>query len=334
MTAGALRSQPVTAIEERTRSSSAASDVESDLGFGSVVARESRRRLLNRDGSFNVRREGLSFWQSLSAYHYLLTISWPRFLGLVGAMYFIANALFASIYLLAGHGALTGTHGVTAAEHFADAFFFSVHTLATIGYGTLAPATLTANLIVTVEALVGMLGIALVAGMVFVRVARPIAQLLFSDKALIAPYRGGRAFMFRIVNQRSNQIVDLRARVMISRRKRSGGRSSDREFIPLTLERDRVAFFPLAWTIVHPIDENSPLQDWMEEDFAECDAEFLVLLNGFDDTFSQTVHARSSYKLDEIVWGARFTSMFNPTDDEGVISADIRRLHEYERVRL
>lgn len=309
-------------------------DLESDLGFGSVVARESRHRLLNRDGTFNVRREGLHFWESLSAYHYLLTISWSRFFLIIVGAYLVANACFAGIYLLAGDGALTGVSAASLGGKFAEAFFFSVHTLATIGYGTIAPSTFVANVIVTIETLIGLVGVAVMAGISFARFSRPVVRILFSSKALIAPYRGGRAFMFRIVNQRSNQLMDVEARVMLSRRKKDGTSSNDREFLLLKLERDRVAFFPLAWTVVHPIDEFSPIRHWTQEDVMECDAEFLVLLNAFEETFSQTVHTRSSYKANEIVWGAKFSSMFNPQDEDGTVSVDIRRLHDYDAVSV
>jgi inward rectifier potassium channel len=311
----------------------ATTDVDTDLGFGSVVARQARGRLLKRDGSFNVRRTGLRFWESLSAYHYLLTISWPKFFSIIVAAYLSVNAIFAVIYLLCGEDALHGIHAGTTGGRFGEAFFFSVHTLATIGYGSITPATLLANLIVTLETLIGLVGVAVMAGISFARFSRPVANVMFSDKAVIAPYRGGRAFMFRIVNRRSNQLVNLEVTVMLTRRKRDAGPSLDREFLPLRLERAHVAFFPLSWTIVHPIDDTSPLRDWSGRDLAECDAEFLILLNGFDETFSQTVHTRSSYKSAEIVWGARFTSMFNPSDD-GDISVDIRKLHDYEPVAL
>lgn len=328
----------MSAVDESIASKSTArpamEDLNSDLGFGSVVARESRRRLLNRDGTFNVRREGLRFWESLSAYHYLLTISWPKFFGIIVSAYLLANAMFAVIYVSLGDHALAGVHAKQIAGRFTEAFFFSVHTLATIGYGTIAPATLSANVVVTLETLIGLVGVAVMAGISFARFSRPVANVVFSQNAVIAPYRGGRAFMFRIVNQRSNQLVDLEAKVLLSRRKRDGATASDREFLNLPLERESVVFFPLAWTIVHPIDEASPLADWTGEDLVECDAEFLILLNGFDETFSQTVHTRTSYKAAEVVWGARFSSMFNPPKNDGTISVDIRKLHDYERVRL
>jgi inward rectifier potassium channel len=308
-------------------------DINTDLGFGAVVSRESRQRLLNRDGSFNVRREGLTFWQELGPYNYFLTISWPKFLTLVGVAYILSNTLFAFGYLACGDHALTGFQRDLLGR-FGTAFFFSVETIATIGYGNIVPVTLAANLMMTLESLFGILAFALIAGIVFARFARPTALILFSQKAVIAPYRDIKAFMFRIVNQRRSQIVDLQARVLLARRKK-GASSDDREFIPLTLERESVAFFPLSWTIVHPIDERSPLRDYHgPDDLRFCDSEFLVLLNGFDETFSQQVHTRSSYKGDEVVWGARFQNMFNPPEADGTISIDVRKIHEIEPAPL
>jgi inward rectifier potassium channel len=269
--------------------------IDLDLGFGSVVTRESRQRLLNRDGSFNVRREGLNFWQELSPYHYVLTMSWPKFLAFIGIGYAIANTFFALAYMACGSDALTGFGRAPALGRFGIAFFFSVETIATIGYGNIVPLTLAANVLMTIESLSGILAFALIAGVVFARFARPTALILFSRRAVIAPYQNIKGFMFRIVNQRRSQIVDLEARVILARRKK--GRGDEREFIPLKLERESVAFFPLAWTIVHPIDADSPLREYRgPDDLVNCDSEFLVLLNGFDETFSQQVHTRSSYK--------------------------------------
>ena len=308
-------------------------DINLDLGFGTVVARESRTRLLNRDGSFNVRREGLSVWQELSPYHYFLTISWPKFLSLVGIAYMVSNTLFALAYVACGAHALTGfQHGFLS--RFWIAFFFSVETIATIGYGNIVPVTLAANLLMTIESLCGILAFALIAGIVFARFARPTAEIMFSQQAVIAPYRDKKAFMFRIVNQRRTQIVDLEARVLLARRKK-GASDSDREFILLKLERESVTFFPLSWTIVHPIDEESPLHDYKAtDDLRACESEFLIMLNGFDETFSQTVHTRSSYKGEEVVWGARFRNMFNPPEPDGSVSIDVRKIHDVERVPL
>lgn len=308
-------------------------DPNADLGFGAVVVRESRKRFLNRDGTFNVRREGLGFFRSLSAYHYLLNITWSRFVWYVTGAYLVINALFGMLYVACGAHALTGFEGEPVPLRLQQAFFFSIHTLSTIGYGNIAPVNLSANIIVAAESLTGLMGFGLVAGIIFARFARPVAKILFSTNAVIAPYRGITAFMFRVVNQKSNEIVELQAKVMLTRRKAGGGHT-DREFFQLKLERDGVIFFPLTWTIVHPIDKSSPLYGLTPQDLADADAEFLIILNGFDETFSQTVHTRSSYKANEVVWGAKFRSIFNPPREDGVLSVDVRKLDDIDRVTL
>lgn len=303
---------------------SSASDPNADLGFGSVVSRDSRQRLLNRDGTFNVRRKGLGLIRSQSAYHKILETTWPRFFGLVTLWYVAMNAVFGAAYMALGPQALPGLEAEGVHTGFAAYFFFSVHTLATIGYGHVVPSGTAANLLVTVESLVGLLAFGLAAGLMFARFARPNARILFSDVALMAPYRGGTGFMFRITNGRPNQIVQLQARLVLTLRKAEG---SGRAYHMLPLERDHVIFFPLAWTVVHPVDEGSPLHGLSADDLVRQDAEFLVLLTGFDETFSQTVHARSSYRAGEIVWGRRFADMFDHDVAEGV-AVDVDRLSE------
>jgi len=307
-------------------------DINRDLGFGSVVARESRQRLLNRDGGFNVRREGMKPFASLSLYHHLLTLSWSKFLGLVVVSFLAVNVVFALCFLACGPGALQGTSAAEmGGNRFLRAFFFSVETFATIGYGHISPSGLAANLVVTLESLFGLLGFALATGLLFARFSRPNARIVFSDRALIAPYQNGTAFEFRIVNSRSNQLIEVHCEVLLARFKSKDG---DREFLPLNLERNKVTFFPLSWTVVHAIDESSPLFGRTEADLIAHSAEFLVVLTGFDETFSQTVHARSSYTAAEVTWGARFKNMFNPPTPEGVVSIDVGRLHDFERVPL
>lgn len=307
----------------------AGADDSKDLGFGAFVARESRLRLLNRDGSFNVRRRGLGFFESLSAYHTLLTLSWPRFLGLVVTSYFVANLLFAGAYWVCGPAALMGP--LVGGSRLLQAFFFSVETIGTIGYGQIAPASVAANIVMTIESVSGLVGLAIVTGLLFARFSRPIAAILFSRWALIAPYRGIEAFEFRIVNRHKNELVELEAKVLYSRTRERGGRRM-REFHELGLERRTVVFFPLTWTVVHPIDETSPLQGMTHEQLVAEDAEFLVLLQGTDETFAQRVHARSSYKPDEIVWRARFNDVFQPPGPDGMLAVDVGRLHEFERL--
>jgi len=304
-----------------------------DLGFGSVVARESLQRLLNRDGSFNVMRAGMGYLASLSPYHALLTMSWRRFFGLTAFFYFGANLLFAAAYLLCGPGALSVPEGAGIESHFLKAFFFSVHTLATIGYGTISPVGLAANVIVSIESFIGLFGLALCTSLLFARFSRPTAKILFSERAVIAPYRGITAFEFRIANARRNQIIQLEAKVLFARFEEVDGRPL-RRFYPLNLERDRVVFFPLSWTIVHPIDETSPFYGMSAEDLRKARGEFLVLLTGFDETFSQTVHARSSYMAEEVVWNARFADIFNRPADDGLLTIDVRKLHIIEPVGM
>ena len=303
---------------------------ERDLGFGNVVANERRKRLLNRDGTFNVRRQGAGFWRSLSLYNWLLQITWPQFFGIAVATYLAVNLLFASAYLLAGADALAGP---APGGPFGRAFFFSVETFGTIGYGNIAPQNAAAHVLVTIEALTGLLSIALITGILFARFSRPVPSIIFSERALIAPYRGGRAFMFRIANERSSQLIDLEARVVLALFEKVDGHST-RRFNVLSLERNRVALFPLSWTVVHPIDDTSPLYGLTEADLAERGAEFLVLLTGSDEVFMQTVHARSSYRYDEIVWGARFTDIFHKDEAAHDLTVDISRIHGFERAGL
>lgn len=299
-----------------------------DLGFGSFVSDASRKRLLNRDGTFNVSRTGLSFFGSLNLYHTLLNMPWPRFLGSVAVAYLVLNLLFAFAYLLCGPGGLDDhVSGVTS--HFWRAFFFSIHTFATIGYGNVVPMSLAANIVVSVESLVGLLSFALTTGVLFARFSRPTAKILFSKKAVVAPYLDGSAFMFRITNARRSQLVELQLKLIFTRFEDSGG-NRVRKYYFLNLERRSVAFFPLAWTIVHPITESSPLFgiDW--DSFDDDRAEFLVLLNGFDETFSATVHTRSSYVAEEIECNAKFLSMYNPLEADQDLSIDVRRLDDTE----
>jgi inward rectifier potassium channel len=302
-----------------------------DLGFGSVVSDESRLRLLNRDGSFNVRRTGLKYFESMSLYHTLLTISWPRLLTLISAFYVAVNLVFGALFWTLGPQALNGTSAAMPEGSYLRAFFFSVQTFGTIGYGQVGPVGLVPNLLVTLESLCGLISLALITGILFARFSRPTAAILFSRKALIAPFGEGKAFEFRITNRRTNQLIDLHARVLFSRIRRQDGRAM-RDYAELTLERQSVVFFPLAWTVVHVIDENSPLWGVTPEQMAADESEFLVLLEGTDETFAQRVHARTSYKPTEIVWNARFADMFDRRGLQDGLSIDIGRLHDYDPV--
>ena len=298
-----------------------------DLGFGTVVGGARQQRLLRRDGSFTARRTGFPRFTYLNGYHALLTMSWPRFLANVLGLYVAINAMFAAAYLACGPRALAGLGSSEMGGWFLRAFFFSVDTFATIGYGNVYPVGALPNALVALEAILGLLFVALLTGLVFARFSRPTARLLFSDVAVVAPYQGKSAFMFRITNARSNQLMELEAKVLFSRLD-----GSLRRYDELRLERRRVVFFPLSWTVVHPIDETSPLYGCTPEDLDRTDAEFSILMSGVDETFSQTVHARSSYKPHEVVFGARFTNIYNPVAPDGTVSIDVSRLSDIEPV--
>jgi inward rectifier potassium channel len=300
-----------------------------DLGFGAVVSRESRNRLLNREGTFNVTRSGLGAIEALAP-HQLLRISWPKFLGLVVLVYVVLNLLFAVAFVMCGPNALLGPGAEMLGGRFSRAFFFSVQTFATIGYGQIGPNGMTPNLIVTVEALVGLMYQALATGLLFARFVRPSAEIVFSHLAVIAPYGDGQSLQFRIANRRRNEIIELEAQVLFSAMEPDGRGGTVRRYSRLALERNKVVFFPLSWTIVHPIDASSPLAGKTRDELASANAEILVLLSGIDDTFEQSVHARSSYVTDEIAWNARFRSMYLPFDARTRVSVDINRLHQIE----
>jgi inward rectifier potassium channel len=301
------------------------SEEERDLGFGAVVATQSAQRMLNADGSFNVQRSGLSLITSLNLYHTLLTMSWTTFLSLVLLLYFLSNIVFALLYSTLGPEALVDTSGDPTTSVFIRGFFFSVQTFATIGYGTIHPSGIVPNLLVTVESYYSLIANALITGIVFARFARPTAKVIFSTKAVVAPYRGKTGLMFRLVNGRSNQLIEMSAKVLVARFVNEGGKPV-RRFAELDLERRGVVFLPLAWTIVHPIDEKSPLYGLTDEDLRESDTEILILLTATDETFATVVHTRTSYKHDEIKFGQKFVSIYNKTEPGEPISIDVRKL--------
>jgi inward rectifier potassium channel len=266
------------------------------------------RRAINKDGSFNVHRRGTT-WHDVHPYLYLINARWWIFFGLMFLGYVVANTLFALVYYSLGPNQLQGADAPTAFDHFLNSFFFSAHTLTTVGYGSISPKGTAANVVAAIEAMVGLMGFALATGLLYGRVSRPSARLGYSGNVLIAPYQEGTSLQFRVVNQRENTLMEMEASVMLMTVVGPPGQLR-REYTPLKLERPNVYFLALTWTIVHPIDAQSPLFGKAPEDLRRLQAEFLILIKGFDDTFSQTVHSRYSYRYDEIVWGARFAPAF------------------------
>ncbi len=296
-----------------------------DPGFTQQY-RTGLRRVINTDGQFNVHRRGTT-WRDVHPYLFMINANWRVFMGLIIAAYFVTNLIFAFIYYYAvGIDHLRGSEAATSFARFLNAFFFSAHTLTTVGYGNIWPDGAFANSIAALEALLGLLAFALATGLVFGRFSRPAARIAFSRHMVMAPYGDGTALEFRIANRRSNNLMELEARVLMMTVE-STGSGPARKYVPLELERDKVQFLPLAWTIVHPITESSPLWGRTAQDFARLEAEFLVLIKAFDDTFFQVVHSRFSYRHEEVVWGARFAPTFQ-VDEHGYMILDLARLSE------
>ncbi|HUJ22775.1 MAG TPA: ion channel [Bryobacteraceae bacterium] len=281
------------------------------------------RRAINKDGSFNVRRRGTT-WRDTHPYLYLINARWSVFLGLMFAGYLVVNTLFALVYYSLGPNELQGADASTALDHFLNSFFFSAHTLTTVGYGSISPKGVEANIVAAFEAMVGLMGFALATGLLFGRFSRPSARIGFSTNVLIAPYQDASSLQFRIVNLRANTLTELEARVMLMTVEGPPGQLA-RKYMPLRLERPSVYFLPLTWTIVHPINSHSPLHGLAATDLERLQAELLILIKGFDDTFSQTVNARYSYRYDEFVWSARFAPAFQ-IDAAGDMVLDVDRV--------
>lgn len=289
------------------------------------------KRVVTKDGQFNVRRTGRT-WRDMNPYLVLINLSWPVFIGIVAVAFIVVNTMFAGIYMAIGIENIKGTEAPTTALRFLNGWFFSAHTLTTVGYGNMYPSGPAANTVAAMEALVGLMGFAIATGLVFGRFSRPTARIGFSNNMVVAPYMEGTSLQCRVLNRRSNNVLNLQARMLLMTVEAAGGRPQ-RKFMPLELERDQVLFLALTWNIVHPIEETSPLYGKSAADLEGLRAEIIVLLTGFDDTFSQTVHTRFSYRYDEIVWGAKFAPAFE-VDEEGELVIEVDRVSDIQRVPL
>lgn len=281
------------------------------------------RRTINADGSFNVKRTGLH-WRDASPYLVLIDTTWPRFFGMVFVGFMTINMIFACLYLMIGVKSLRGLE--SDMSDFANAFFFSVHTLTTVGYGNVYPEGTWANVVSSLEAATGLMVFAVATGLLYGRFSRPSARIVYSKSAIIAPYQDGTSLQFRVANARSNTLMDMDVKVLLMTVDRSDGELK-RTFIELPLERPHLYFFALTWTIVHPIDEASPFYGKTAADLANLSGELLILIQGFDDTFSQLVHSRYSYRHDEILWGAKFAPAFN-VDSKGALVVQVDHIDE------
>ncbi len=301
-----------------------------ELGFGTKTSTQ-KKRLINKNGSFNINRIEISRWSSLSVYHALVKMSWRKFNFFVFLYFVIINLFFASLYYLTGTEGLKGIEATTESDKFLEAFFFSTQTFSTVGFGRISPFGHISSTIAAIESIVGLLGFALATGLLYGRFSRPIARILFSKNAIIAPFKEGKAFQFRLANKiRNSQITDMSCSVTLAKFENEKG-TLIRRFIPLDLEIKNIIFFPMTWTVNHIIDENSPLFGMTENELKDAEVEFMISLNGFDDTFSQTVTSRHSFTHEELVYGAKWISVFSQNEN-GQTSQDLNKISEFEKV--
>jgi inward rectifier potassium channel len=281
-------------------------------------------RAINKDGSFNVRRRGLHGLAG-SVYMHLVNLSWPRFWGLVALAFLTANIVFALVYLLLGSGSLRAAEDDLGLGFFGRAFFFSVHTLTTVGYGDIYPLGWTANVVASAEAALGLMGFAVATGLLFARFSRPNAQLVFSTRMVVSPYRDGHSLQFRMANRRNNVLTDVLVDMMLMTVEQDAEGQLRRNFVELKLERKKIFFLALTWTVVHPIDESSPLKGMKAADLERLQAEVLILIRGYDDSFTQVVNTRYSYRWEEVEWSARFAPAFD-VSPAGHLVLDLDRI--------
>ena len=270
--------------------------------------------------------KGQDYGRFTDFYHGVLTASWPLFFLELLTAFILVNLLFALLYVGDPGGIANARPG-----NFADAFFFSVQTLGTLGYGVMAPKTLYANLLVTVESFSGILTIALFTGIIFARFSRPQARVVFSNVAVVTPFDGVPTLMFRAANQRGNSILDAEATVSLASRKVTLEGIEMRRFEELKLVRNRTSLFALSWTVMHAIDEKSPLYGLTEDNLADNEVEILVMLSGVDDTLADRIYARHSYGSEDIHFDRRFADVLSTTPG-GRRVVDLNRFHDTEPI--
>ncbi|WP_445431961.1 ion channel [Chryseobacterium indoltheticum] len=298
-------------------------------GFGSLAS----GRFINKDGLPNVRRRGINVFNRLSWYHTMLNLSSFRFISYLVVMYILINLVFAFIYYLIGVEHLTGIDKSNPLDEFIDVFFFSSQTFTTVGYGRIAPVGFMASLVATFEAFLGLLTFAIATGLFYGRFSRPRAYLRFSDIAVIAPFQDVTALMFRLAPYKNNALTDADVTLSTAIEINEEGTLKS-NFYRLETQLSKINTLALNWTIVHKIDENSPFFGFSADDFKNTNIEIIVHVRAFDEVFSNTVVQRSSYVSREIIYGAKFISMYYPDKENDSTVLDLDKINEYQKVEL
>lgn len=260
-------------------------------------------------------------------YHFILTLTWPRFYALVIAFYLAINLVFATAYWLVDGCIANARPGV-----FADTFFFSIETLATVGYGAMFPATLYGHTVAAVEILVGLMSLAIVTGLIFSRFSKPTARILFSRRMVVRPFEGTQVLMLRAANERNNRIVEANASLAMVRTEQNADGETFTRIHDLPLLRNRTPAFALTWTLIHRIDESSPLHGWTQESLLAARTRIMISITGHDETMAAAVHAYHDYLAEDLVFDSRFVDvMLRGENEERII--DLTRFHDVEPLR-
>lgn len=301
-----------------------------ELGFGTRVYKQPVR-FFNRDGRVNVKRSGLGRINNLDIYNWLISTSLVKLLAVILAAYLAINTVFGLVYYLVGAEHFGGLdyEGSSEFQRFLGLFFFSAQTITTLGYGHIYPIGNGASIAAAVESLLGLLSFAMATGVLYGRFSKPNAHILYSNNLLIAPYRSGSALMFRIVNKKQYELIELEVAATLAF---NNPETQKRDFVSLKLELNRVNFMPLSWTLVHAIGDESPVQGLTIEDFDSRDAEIIILIRAINDTYSQTVYSRASYKASDMVDKARFKPLKQEIDRDGRLKISVTEIHDYEPI--
>lgn len=294
-----------------------------DLGFGAKMTAQRAARLINRDGSFNVRRAHKPLLNHFS-YAALLNQSWPVFFGWVVVAFCVVNVLFTVAYLLCGRNALVAAGPSLEVGRLWQAFFFSVDTFSTVGYGNVSPVGRAANLLVAIEAVAALLNAALVTGLVFARFSKPQVRIEFSDSGVVR-LEEKPAVLIRLRNLTGNEVLEVEATLIAWFR--DPGDSKARHFHQLPLERNKITYLPLSWTVAHFITPESPFYGMDEQQFRLRFGELMLQIRGMDQHTSQAVYARTSYTTGEMVWNARFADQYTHEEKTGMLGIDPERFH-------